>query len=976
MHIITHFHRLTTRSQIGLAFGLPILLLLAALISYHIALDATRQQYIQLVNAAPPLNQYEIEKSDLADQENQLAQNRAALTKQKTELDQAKTELIQQQSRLDQAKAELIQQQSKRDQEKAELTRQQSELAKLQAALTPTAPVPPQTAVAPVPPQTTVTPTVSPCVTTQSAPCDNTKTNRLHALQQTIQSAREAQIAFQETGKPDDAQRFDTLLTTALTTLSDNKNQQTESLQNALITWQKQFQSLIQQGQQGRPATSTSRVTLITAAADLEKKLDLYNLERIRHLVSTLRRLEKEYRLHWKAHFRINFNHVWDELQQEFASARLKEDTHSKLTKLATSYQEAFLSFVQSILKDKSDIRDIVRLNSAAEKLEDFIQAHQITRAWELFTAARVQEGRFFLENDPTHLTQLQTNLKTLRTHVTQSAISKTEQEAVQATISAYEQAAVQMNQTETTIPEPIAKPFQPSDQTLQKAALQAEKLLLELITNQSAPTISSQQVVKNGWHFAHLLDLFVTSAIAAPTSATQINRPSMELPTILHAQLLALLGLLTGIGFTWLLIQKSLRPLRRLEEEIQTDHRQRAANKTTESASLTRANAESLAKAQKKLTQMIHTLHTAHSHQHEQSQQAVAVCHKLLAIAQPILASASATTEQCANSAHVMATLTTSMQSLTQESQQTNAQLTEFAATIHQVHSQLTQADQTAQEASQTVQTATDEVEKITLTAETILSHCQIANKKSHKLIQFSQNDREVMARLTESTQAIGAVVDIINHIAEQTNMLALNASIEAAGAGDAGKGFAVVANEVKALARQTADATQMISNKTEEIRLNSNEVQERTYYILEEIEQISQANSDMLISMNQQKDLVTILTHAIGDMTDKNSALTEHLFQASIVVQTVANNLSNTSIDQIVQQLNDTTLQMEAIQPQMAATTEQSEQLANQTQEALTTLNTLTTTLESLARLQTEVPTPELMTTQLAQTMQALQK
>jgi methyl-accepting chemotaxis protein len=76
------------------------------------------------------------------------------------------------------------------------------------------------------------------------------------------------------------------------------------------------------------------------------------------------------------------------------------------------------------------------------------------------------------------------------------------------------------------------------------------------------------------------------------------------------------------------------------------------------------------------------------------------------------------------------------------------------------------------------------------------------------------------MMTSLDSAAHEIGKVIGIISDIAEQTKLLALNASIEAASAGDAGKGFAVVATEVKELARQTANATQKIHSEVENMQ------------------------------------------------------------------------------------------------------------------------------------------------------------
>jgi methyl-accepting chemotaxis protein len=96
-------------------------------------------------------------------------------------------------------------------------------------------------------------------------------------------------------------------------------------------------------------------------------------------------------------------------------------------------------------------------------------------------------------------------------------------------------------------------------------------------------------------------------------------------------------------------------------------------------------------------------------------------------------------------------------------------------------------------------------------------------ASRVAGQAVGVAEATTRTVGKLGDSSQEIAAVVKLINGIAEQTNLLALNATIEAARAGEAGKGFAVVASEVKELAQETARATEDISQRVAAIQADT---------------------------------------------------------------------------------------------------------------------------------------------------------
>jgi methyl-accepting chemotaxis protein len=119
------------------------------------------------------------------------------------------------------------------------------------------------------------------------------------------------------------------------------------------------------------------------------------------------------------------------------------------------------------------------------------------------------------------------------------------------------------------------------------------------------------------------------------------------------------------------------------------------------------------------------------------------------------------------------------------------------------------------SQEVSINVQSVASATEEITFSVREIGRQVQEASRVAGDAVKQAEKTNTSIAELSQAASRIGDVVKLITAVAEQTNLLALNATIEAARAGNAGRGFAVVATEVKALAEQTAKATDEIGNQ-----------------------------------------------------------------------------------------------------------------------------------------------------------------
>jgi methyl-accepting chemotaxis protein len=137
-----------------------------------------------------------------------------------------------------------------------------------------------------------------------------------------------------------------------------------------------------------------------------------------------------------------------------------------------------------------------------------------------------------------------------------------------------------------------------------------------------------------------------------------------------------------------------------------------------------------------------------------------------------------------------------------------------------------------------------------------------------------------ETMATLS---RAVSGTINVIDDIARQTKMLALNAAIEAARAGDAGAGFAVVANEVKQLASQTADATQMIGGKIEQMTAMVAESVSALQTLVDTIANVDEASGSIGRAIVEQESLAARVASSLESMRSGVFSLSREIREAA---------------------------------------------------------------------------------------------
>lgn len=226
------------------------------------------------------------------------------------------------------------------------------------------------------------------------------------------------------------------------------------------------------------------------------------------------------------------------------------------------------------------------------------------------------------------------------------------------------------------------------------------------------------------------------------------------------------------------------------------------------------------------------------------------------------------------------MTSLSTQM---SEDSESMSGRSNTLAAAAEQMSNNISSVSSNMEQATSNTGMVAAATEEMTSTVNEIARNSEGARSVTAEAVTRAASASEKVNSLGQAAQAINKVTEVITEISEQTNLLALNATIEAARAGEAGKGFAVVANEIKELAKQTAQATQ-------EIRNQIGSIQNSTADTVSEIGLITKVINDV-------NEIVSTIATAVEEQSATTKEIAANISQASAGLQETNHNLSQST-------------------------------------------------------------------------------
>jgi methyl-accepting chemotaxis protein len=227
--------------------------------------------------------------------------------------------------------------------------------------------------------------------------------------------------------------------------------------------------------------------------------------------------------------------------------------------------------------------------------------------------------------------------------------------------------------------------------------------------------------------------------------------------------------------------------------------------------------------------------------------------------------------------------TVLTVTESMIEEFDRLNASATEMSGLAESTAERSQSVANASADATNNVNTVASATEELTASIAELNQQVNGVSSAAGDAAGGVDRSNQSVSRLQEVVARIGDVTKLITDIAEQTNLLALNATIEAARAGEAGKGFAVVASEVKALAEQTGKATEEIDAQISEMKLAADDSIDATASVADMVKDIAERTSAMAAATEQQNAATAEIARNVSEAANGTSTVTNAMGEMS---------------------------------------------------------------------------------------------